>query len=238
MRIIPAIDLINGKCVRLTQGDYNSEKIYNSNPVDVAKSYEDAGLKYLHLVDLDGARTGKVVHWKILEKIAATTSLKIDFGGGIKTDADAELVFRSGASQLTAGSIAVENPELVCDWINRYGSEKIILGCDVREGRIATSGWTAGSELNIADYMNHFISAGAKYTISTDVSKDGMMAGPAFGWYEHLVQSFPTMKIIASGGIRSLTDLHELSSAGLEGAILGKALYEGALSLKQLSDLC
>ncbi len=238
MRIIPAIDIIEGKCVRLTQGDYGSKKVYNENPVEVAKSFADAGITYLHLVDLDGARTGKVVNWKVLEQIAAKTPLRIDFGGGLKTQDDLHIVFECGAVQATAGSIAIKDRDEVLRWIDIYGTEKIIVGLDVKDGKIATSGWKETSELKVTDFLDFYVDAGASYTVSTDVAKDGMLEGPAFQWYTALQRDYPNLKVVASGGIRGIDDLIHLSEMGLDGAIIGKAIYEGAITLKELSELC
>jgi len=238
MRIIPARDLIEGKCVRLTQGDYSTRKVYNEDPLEVAKSFADAGLEYLHLVDLDGAEAGRVVNWKTLEKLASKTPLKIDFGGGIKTEGDLQMVFECGAVQATAGSIAVKDREEVARWIGIYGSEKIIIGLDVKEGKIATAGWTQTSEEKVSGFLDFYVSAGARYTVSTDVAKDGMMQGPAFHWYDSLMRDYPELKVVASGGIRGLDDLLHLRETGLDGAIIGKAIYEGAVTLKELSTLC
>jgi phosphoribosylformimino-5-aminoimidazole carboxamide ribotide isomerase len=238
MRIIPAIDLIEGKCVRLTQGDYARKKIYNEDPLEVALSFADAGLEYLHLVDLDGAKAGKVVNWKTLEKLTSKTPLKIDFGGGIKTGDDLRVVFESGAVQATAGSIAVKDREEVARWIGIYGSEKIIIGLDVKEGKIATAGWMETSEEKVSGFLDFYVSAGARYTVSTDVAKDGMMQGPAFQWYDTLMSDYPALKVVASGGIRGMDDLLHLREMGLDGAIIGKAIYEGAVTLQALSTLC
>lgn len=238
MRIIPAIDLIEGKCVRLTQGDYGSKKVYNEHPLEVAKSFADAGIEYLHLVDLDGARTGNVVNWKVLEQLSAKTNLRIDFGGGIKTEEDLRVVFECGAVQATAGSIAVKDRDEVARWIDNFGSEKIIIGLDVKEGKIATGGWMETSEESVARFLDFYVSAGARYTVSTDVAKDGMMQGPAFQWYDELMRDYPDLKVVASGGIRGMDDLLHLREMGLDGAIIGKAIYEGAVTLKELSSLC
>jgi phosphoribosylformimino-5-aminoimidazole carboxamide ribotide isomerase len=238
MKIIPAIDLIDGKCVRLTQGDYSTKKVYNEDPLEVAKSFADAGIGFLHLVDLDGARTGSVVNWKVLERLAAKTHLRIDFGGGIKTEEDLRIVFECGAVQATAGSIAVKNREEVARWIDIYGSEKIIIGLDVKEGKIATAGWMETSEEKVSGFLDFYVNAGARYTVSTDVAKDGMMQGPAFQWYDTLMRDYPDLKVVASGGIRGMDDLIHLRETGLDGAIIGKAIYEGAVTLKELSELC
>lgn len=235
MRFIPAIDMIDGKCVRLTQGDYSQKKIYNENPLDVAKSFEDAGLQYLHLVDLDGAKQKKVVNYKILEQIASNTSLKIDFGGGVQSDEDVQRVFDAGAKQITGGSIAVKNPDLFETWIKRYGSEKIILGADVKNEKIAVGGWEETSELNIFDFLEKYLAKGIRYVICTDISKDGLLQGTSTELYQKILKKFPDIKLIASGGVSCMQDLEDLQNSGLEGAIIGKAIYEGKISLNELS---
>lgn len=238
MRIIPAIDIIDGKCVRLTQGDYGKKKIYNENPLEVALEFAAHGIQYLHLVDLDGAREGKVVNWKVLEKLASKTDLKIDFGGGIKTDQDLQIAFDCGAKQITAGSIAVKDPQLVTQWLDAFGSEKIILGADVKQGKIAVSGWTETSDTEAEAFISNYLQKGIKYVVCTDISKDGMMEGPAFEYYAELCHTFADMNLVASGGIRHIEDLEKLIGIGLEGAIIGKAIYEGAIALKDLEKLC
>jgi phosphoribosylformimino-5-aminoimidazole carboxamide ribotide isomerase len=238
MRIIPAIDIIDGKCVRLTQGDYGKKKIYNENPLEVALEFAAHGIQYLHLVDLDGAREGKVVNWKVLEKLASKTDLKIDFGGGLKTDQDLQIAFDCGAKQITAGSIAVKDPELVTQWLDAFGSEKIILGADVKQGKIAVSGWTETSDAEAEAFIGDYLQKGIKYVVCTDISKDGMMEGPAFEYYAELCHTFADMNLVASGGIRHIEDLEKLIGIGLEGAIIGKAIYEGAIALKDLKKLC
>jgi len=235
VRFIPAIDMIDGKCVRLTQGDYSQKKIYNENPLDVAKSFEDAGLQYLHLVDLDGAKQKKVVNYKILEQIASNTSLKIDFGGGVQSDEDVQRVFDAGAKQITGGSIAVKNPDLFETWIKRYGSEKIILGADVKNEKIAVGGWEETSELNIFDFLEKYLAKGIRYVICTDISKDGLLQGTSTELYQKILKKFPDIKLIASGGVSCMQDLEDLQNSGLEGAIIGKAIYEGKISLNELS---
>ena len=238
MRIIPAIDIIDGKCVRLTQGDYAQKKIYNENPLEVAQEFAGHGIQYLHLVDLDGAREGKVVNWKVLERLAAKTDLKIDFGGGLKTENDLQTAFDCGARQITAGSIAVKNPEMVAWWLEIYGPEKIILGADVKEGKIAVSGWTETSDLDAETFIRDYLEKGIQYVVCTDISKDGMMEGPAFEYYADLCHTFRQMKLVASGGIRNIEDLEKLIGIGLDGVIIGKAIYEGAINLKDLEKLC
>jgi len=237
MRIIPAIDLIDGKCVRLTKGDYNTKIVYNENPVEVAKLLENAGLKYLHLVDLDGAKVGRVLNYGILEKIANSTSLKIDFGGGLRTDEDLQKVFDFGASQITVGSVAVTNKEFVLSWLGKYGAEKIILGADCKQRKISISGWAALSDMDILDFIKEYESYGVGKVISTDVLKDGMLEGPSLDLYSEIIEK-TSVKLIASGGIRSVKDLEELKLIGCEGAIIGKALYEGRIKLEELKELC
>ncbi len=237
MRIIPAIDIIEGKCVRLSKGDYNTKKIYNEDPLEVAQQFEDAGLLYLHLVDLDGAKAKHIVNWKVLEKLATKTSLKIDFGGGIKSDEDLRIAFESGAKQITGGSIAVKEPVKFSSWITAYGSEKIILGADAMDGKIAVSGWQEESDLEIEAFIQDYVQKGIEYVISTDISKDGMLEGPSFELYQSIQKKLPDLKLIASGGVSSIDDLVKLKEQGLEGAIVGKAIYEGFIQLEDLKDL-
>ncbi|MEO9485712.1 MAG: 1-(5-phosphoribosyl)-5-[(5-phosphoribosylamino)methylideneamino]imidazole-4-carboxamide isomerase [Ekhidna sp.] len=237
MRIIPAIDIIEGKCVRLSKGDYNTKKIYNEDPLEVAKSFEDAGLQYLHLVDLDGAKEKHIVNWKVLEKLANKTGLKIDFGGGVKSDEDLRIAFDSGASQITGGSIAVKEPILFTSWITAYGSEKIILGADALDGKIAVSGWQEGTDQEIDTFISAYAEKGIEYVISTDISKDGMLEGPSFDLYDSILKKLPEVKLIASGGVSSMDDLIKLKENGLEGAIVGKAIYENRITLKELSEV-
>ena len=235
MRIIPAIDIIEGKCVRLSQGDYNTKKVYDGSPVDVAKSYEDAGIRYLHLVDLDGAKASHIVNSKVLEDICANTSLKVDFGGGIKSNEDIEIAFEAGAAQITAGSIAVKDPKLVSSWIDRFGADKIILGADVKGEKIAINGWKDDTSENIYDFVEAYIAKGIQSVISTDIATDGMLNGPSVGLYNSLGQKFPDLKVIASGGVSTTKDLDDLLSIGVDGVIIGKAIYEKRISLKELS---
>lgn len=236
MRIIPAIDIIEGKCVRLSKGDYTTKKIYNENPLEVAKSFEDHGVQYLHVVDLDGAKSKHIVNHQVLEQIASKTSLKIDFGGGLKSDDDLRIAFESGASQVTGGSIAVRQPELFRKWLQKYGNEKIILGADCINRKIAVSGWTENSEDDVLDFIKAYEAEGAKYVICTDISKDGMLAGPSFELYEELLQETETIKLIASGGISEFDELPKLQELGCEGVIIGKAIYENRITLKQLEN--
>ncbi len=232
--IIPAIDLIEGKCVRLTQGDYEQKKIYNEHPLEVAMQFEDAGLTRLHLVDLDGAKAKKVINWKVLETIATKTKLHVDFGGGVQSEDDLRVVFESGAKQVTGGSIAVKNPDLFEKWLSNYGGEKIILGADARNERVAVSGWEEGTELWVYDFVQKWIDKGAQYTISTDVAKDGLLQGPSFELYRNMQDQCPGIQIIASGGVSNLDDIEMLAEMNLFGVIVGKAIYEGKVTLTEL----
>ncbi len=236
MRIVPAIDLIDGQCVRLTRGDYASRKVYCEDPLEVARVFEDAGLRYLHLVDLDGARAGRIVNWRVLERLATHTALHIDFGGGLKQDDDLRIAFECGAAQVTGGTVAVRHPERFERWLARYGAERIILGCDLREGRVAVSGWEEDSALEWRDFLKSWHARGVHYVISTDIGRDGMLQGPALGLYRQMREAFPELALIASGGIRSLADLDALCALGCAGAIVGKALYEGHLSPEALQQ--
>ena len=236
MRLIPAIDIIDGKCVRLSKGDYNTKKIYNENPLEVAKSFEAHGIEYLHLVDLDGAKSKHIVNHKILETIASKTNLKIDFGGGLKTDKDLEIAFECGAKQITGGSIAVKDPETFKSWLEKFGAEKIILGADANNEKVAVSGWQEESEKELIPFIAEYKKEGVVYVICTDISKDGMLQGPAFDLYDRILAENPEIKLIASGGISKFDELLELSESGCEGTIIGKAIYEGRISLKQLEN--
>ncbi len=236
MRIIPAIDIIDGKCVRLSQGDYDTKKIYNENPLEVAKEFEDYGIEYLHLVDLDGAKSKQIINYKTLELIASKTNLKVDFGGGIKANDNIRIAFECGANQITGGSIAVQNPILFQEWISQYGSDKIILGADAKDRKIATHGWLETSELDVIDFIQEYKTKGIEYVICTDIAKDGMLQGTSNELYtEILVAS--DVKLIASGGVSSIDDLIKVKELGCEGAILGKAIYEGRIDLKVLSRM-
>jgi phosphoribosylformimino-5-aminoimidazole carboxamide ribotide isomerase len=237
MRIIPAIDIINGKCVRLTKGDYTTEKIYNIDPVEVAKEFESNGLQYLHLVDLDGARAKQIVNHKVLYAITSQTNLKVDFGGGLKSNEDLKIAFDNGAFQITGGSIAVNNPHLFIEWINTYGSDKIILGADCNNRKIATQGWLENTELEVVDFISDYQAKGIQYAICTDISKDGMLQGAANDLYVDILSN-THIKLIASGGVSNIEDLKNLKAIGCEGAIIGKAIYEKNISLKELSKLC
>lgn len=237
IQIIPAIDLIDGKCVRLTQGDYAQKKIYNENPLEVAKSFEDAGIQRLHLVDLDGAKQKRIVNHKVLELLASKTNLHIDFGGGVQSDEMIEIAFNSGAKQVTGGSVAVKNPELFEGWLQNYGGEKIILGADARDEKIAISGWEEATTTSVYDFVGNYIEKGAKYAISTDVAKDGLLEGPSFQLYKNLQEQFPSLQIIASGGVSVMDDILKLDEMNIFGVIVGKAIYEGRITLKQIADL-
>ena len=234
MRIIPAIDIINGECVRLSKGDYNKKTVYSKNVLDVAKNFEDNGIQFLHLVDLDGAKQNRIINYKILEKISSQTNLTIDFGGGLKSEEDIKIAFESGAKQVTLGSVAIKNPELFLKSLEKYGSEKIILGADARKEKIAVSGWLEESQTNIYDFIKEKTESGIEYVISTDIDKDGMLEGPSFDLYEKIIAENPDIKLIASGGITSTNDLVQLNSIGCEGAIIGKALYENRITFNDL----
>jgi len=236
MRIIPAIDIIEGKCVRLSKGDYNTKKIYNEDPLEVAKSFEAHGIEYLHLVDLDGAKSKHIVNHKILETIASKTKLKVDFGGGLKTDKDLQIAFESGANQITGGSIAVKNPEIFQNWLQKFGNEKIILGADAMNRKIAISGWLEDSDKDIIPFIQNYEDKGVKYVICTDISKDGMLEGPSFELYEEILSETKNINLIASGGISKFDELPKLAELGCEGVIIGKAIYENRISLKQLEN--
>jgi len=240
LRIIPAIDIIDGKCVRLTKGDYSTKKIYNENPLEVAKEFEAAGIEYLHVVDLDGAKASQIMNYKVLEQIASKTSLKIDFGGGLKSDKDLEIAFNSGAHQITGGSIAVKNSVIFESWIEKYGAQKIILGADFYPdsagGKIATNGWQEESTLELIPFIRGYQNKGIQYVICTDISKDGMLQGPSFDVYKEILNEVKNLKLIASGGISTFDELPRLAENGCEGVIIGKAIYEKKISLKQLEQ--
>jgi phosphoribosylformimino-5-aminoimidazole carboxamide ribotide isomerase len=234
MEIIPAIDIIDGKCVRLTQGDYSQKKIYNEHPLEVAKQFEDAGLERLHLVDLDGAKAGTVKNWRVLETIAGKTSLVIDFGGGIKSEKDVQIVFDSGAALATVGSIAVKDKETFVKWLLQYGPEKFLLGADVKGENIAVGGWTETTEINVFDFLQQYIDQGITNVFCTDVSKDGLLEGPSAELYKKIIERFPSLHFIASGGVSSVEDVEELAAIGCKGVIIGKAIYENRISLREL----
>ena len=237
MEIIPAIDIIDGKCVRLTQGDYSQKKVYNEKPLEVAREFEDAGLKRLHLVDLDGAKAGMVKNWKVLETIAGKTSLVIDFGGGIKTEKDVQIVLGSGAAFATVGSIAVKDEKEFSRWLQIMGPEKFMLGADVKEEKIAVAGWLETTDIWIYDFIEKYIEKGIQQLFCTDVSKDGKLEGPAVELYKNITGKFPTLHFIASGGVSGIKDLDALEEAGCRGVIIGKAIYEGRISLSELQKM-
>jgi len=237
MRIIVAIDIMGGKCVRLTKGDFSTQKIYNDDPLEIARLIEDNGLKYLHLVDLDGARNRSTVNIEILNKICSNTSLTVDYGGGLRTIEDMKRVFDSGASQATAGSIAIRGPLLFAEMLNVFGPEKIILGADFRDRKVSSAGWTEGSDRDIVDFIRENVSKGVKYTICTDIGKDGMLQGPSEDIYREILSEI-SISLIASGGISSQADILKMKDAGCEGTIVGKAFYEGKVTLKELAGLC
>ena len=234
MRLIPAIDIIDGKCVRLSKGDYGTKKIYNENPLEVAKAFEAHGIEHLHLVDLDGARSRHIVNHKVLETLASKTRLKIDFGGGLKSDADLHIAFESGAQQITGGSIAVKDRETFLRWLEVHGPEKIILGADARDEKVAVSGWEEESDALLIPFIRFYQGQGIKYVICTDIGKDGMLQGPSFGLYQKILDGGAAIDLIASGGISSFGELPKLAEMGLGGCIIGKAIYENRISLKQL----
>ncbi len=253
MRIIPAIDIIEGKCVRLSKGDYATKKVYSEDPLEIAKAFENHGIKYLHLVDLDGAKAKRVINYRILERIAAKTSLQIDFGGGLNSDEDLGIAFDSGASQVTGGSIAVKRKEVFLDWLKQYGPERIILGADAKDERIAISGWEEETGEKLIPFINNYRKKGVRYVICTDIDKDGMLEGPSFDLYRRILKKtkrvettvsmsgvedkeVPGISLIASGGISHIDELPKLKSIGCEGAILGKAIYENKIDLKSLEQ--
>jgi phosphoribosylformimino-5-aminoimidazole carboxamide ribotide isomerase len=234
IEIIPAIDIINGKCVRLSQGDYQTQKIYSESPVEVAKQFEEGGIKRLHIVDLDGAKKGSVVNLNVLEKIASQTKLKIDFGGGIKTTETVQNIFDSGASIINIGSIAVKQPGIVIEWLEKFGAEKILLGADVKDEKIVINGWRQSTEINIINYLKDWSSKKMNNIFCTDVSKDGLLQGTSINLYTKIIQSIPGVHLTASGGVSSIKDVEELEEIGCSGVIIGKALYEGKIKLNEL----
>lgn len=237
MRIIPAIDIIDGKCVRLVQGDYSQKTIYNENPLEVARSFENAGLTHLHLVDLDGAKAGKVISWEVVQNIASETSLKVDFGGGIKTTEEVERLLNLGVRQVNLGSIAVREPEKITAWIRQFGADRIILSADVKNEMISIDGWQQNSAINIVAFLRDYIQRGIKHVTCTDIRTDGMLTGPNVELYKKILLSFPQLHLIASGGVSSLDDLQELKQIGADGVIVGKAIYEGRIKLDDLKGI-
>lgn len=234
IELVPAIDIIDGKCVRLSQGDYNTKKVYGESPADMAKRFEDVGVKRLHVVDLDGAKASHIVNYKALEAISAKTSLTIDFGGGLKTDEDLRIAFECGASMVTGGSIAVKDRAVFESWIKKYGPDKIILGADVKEKMIAVTGWLENTDLNIFKFLKDYTEKGITKVICTDIAKDGMLQGPSVGLYKEIMEKYPTLHLIASGGVSSMADIKALDEAGVPAVIFGKAIYEGKIKLNEL----
>lgn len=237
MEIIPAIDIIEGKCVRLTQGDYSQKKIYNENPLEIAKEFEDAGLKRLHLVDLDGAKEGKVRNWKVLETLAGKTALVIDFGGGVKTEKDVEIIFDSGARFATIGSMAVKQEETFIQWLKKFGADKFLLGADVKDEKIAVHGWQETTDIWIYDFIQKYMAEDVTQIFCTDVAKDGALEGPSIDLYKNIIQKFPGLHFIASGGVSSIDDVYQLEDINCKGVIIGKAIYEGRIKLSELKKL-
>lgn len=235
IEIIPAIDIIDAKCVRLSQGDYDQKKVYNENPLEVAKMFEDAGIKRLHLVDLDGAKAQHIVNYRVLEKIASQTSLTIDFGGGLKSDEDLRIAFESGAKMITGGSIAVKKPDVFSSWIEKFGSERIILGADVKNEKIAVSGWIETTDADLLPFVEKFKAKGVDKVICTDISKDGMLQGPSIELYKKILVEFPDLYLIASGGVSSMADIESLQEANVPAVITGKAIYEGRITMDELT---
>jgi len=236
MRIIPAIDIINGKCVRLSKGDYATKIIYNENPLEVAKMFEAHGVQFLHLVDLDGAKSSHIVNYKVLENIASKTNLSIDFGGGLKSDNDLRIAFESGANQITGGSIAVKNPAIFKSWLQKYGADKIILGADATNEKVAVGGWLEESDKELLPFIQNYINEGVSYVICTDISKDGMLQGPSFELYQKILNEISNVKLIASGGISTFEEIPKLAAMGCEGTIIGKAIYEHKISMKKIEN--
>ena len=235
MKIIPAIDIMNGQCVRLSQGDFHQKKIYHSNPLDVAISFEEAGLRYLHVVDLDGAKAGRVKHWDIIESIVTQTKLNVDFGGGIKTEYEVSKLLDMGVNQVNLGSIAFNEPEQVKTWIKKYGNERIILSADSNNEKLAIGGWLDQTKITVLDFIRDYVDAGLTFATCTDISKDGMMGGANVDLYKKILQNFPSLNLIASGGVNSIADLTKVSEAGCYGCIVGKAIYEGKIPLEELA---
>lgn len=237
MRIIPAIDIIDGKCVRLTQGDYAQKKIYNEKPLEVAKGFQDAGFRYLHLVDLDGAKVGKVANWKVVEEICSKTNLTVDFGGGIKKNEEIKRLLDLGVQQVNLGSVAVKDPESVYEWISDYGADKIILSADVKNELIAISGWQEGSSISIIDFITQYTAKKISHVTCTDISTDGTLKGPNVTLYKKLLSHFPNIRLVASGGVGSLDDIYALQKISVDGVIVGKAIYEGKIMLHELVNV-
>ncbi len=237
MYIIPAIDIIDGKCVRLEQGQYDRKTLYHADPLDAAMMFQDAGIRHLHLVDLDGAKASRVINWRVLQRLATRTDLIIDFGGGIKQQEDLDIVFENGANQATVGSIAAEHPELFHSWLQLYGNQKLILGADLKDGKVATRGWLETSAHTWKSFLALHLDHGASYVVCTDIARDGMLTGPAVGLYKEVLEVYPDLKLIASGGVSSVQDLVDLKQVGCYGAIVGKAIYEGKINLSELEKM-
>ena len=235
IELIPAIDIIDGKCVRLSQGDYNTQKVYNESPLEVAKEFEANGIRRLHVVDLDGAKSSHIVNYKVLDQIAGHTSLTIDFGGGIKTDEDLTIAFEYGAQMVTLGSIAVKSPDLFKSWLHKYGAERIILGADVKDNRISVNGWKEESQQELLPFLTDYTQEGIRKVLCTDISRDGMLQGPSIELYKQIMGQFPDIHLIASGGVSGLDDIIRLDEAGIPAVVFGKALYEGRITLKDLN---
>ena len=235
IELIPAIDIIDGKCVRLSQGDYNTQKVYNESPLEVAKEFEANGIRRLHVVDLDGAKSSHIVNYKVLDQLAGHTSLTIDFGGGIKTDEDLTIAFEYGAQMVTLGSIAVKNPDLFKSWLHKFGAEKIILGADVKDNHISVNGWKEESQQELLPFLDEYTQEGIRKVLCTDISRDGMLQGPSIDLYKQIMAQFPDMHLIASGGVSGLDDIIRLDEAGIPAVVFGKALYEGRITLKDLN---
>lgn len=235
MKIIPAIDIIEGKCVRLSQGDYTQKKIYHENPLDAARSFEDAGLKYLHLVDLDGAKAGKVTNWEVIESIASKTALHIDVGGGIKTEEEVKRLFAIGVKQINLGSLAVKDPAKVLEWAEKFGASRIIISADVKDGVVAINGWQDNAQMDIQQLIRTYLPRGIRHITCTDIHTDGTLGGPNIGLYKTLLEEFPDIALTASGGVSSIQDIEALRLTGVDGVIIGKALYEGKILLSELA---
>lgn len=236
MEIIPAIDIIDGKCVRLTEGDYSNKTVYETSPLEMAKQYESLGFNRLHLVDLDGAKSGKVVNWKVVEEISKQTSLTLDFGGGIKTSKEVERIIDLGVQYVTIGSIAAKQPGVFKSWLNKFGNDQFFIGADVKDRKIMTGGWIDATSIDLFDFVDEYFKLGFNHFFCTDISKDGKLLGPAIELYKSVIEAFPSLHLVASGGVSSLDDLHALKAIGCKGAIVGKAIYEGKIALDQLSS--
>ena len=235
MELIPAIDIIDGKCVRLTKGNYNQKTVYRDSPAEVAKKCEELGFKRLHVVDLDGAKSKHIVNYPVLRRITTETTLDVDFGGGIKTDEDIETAFAAGATMVTVGSIAVTQPDLFIAWLDKYGADRMILGADVRNGKISINGWKEDSEEDLLPFLKKYIDAGVHKVLCTEISKDGTLAGPAIDLYKRVMDVYPELHLIASGGVSSIDDIRALDAAGIPTVVFGKAIYEGKINLRELT---